>query len=223
MTPRCNYKTKQQYTIHMHVFCKCFLYLLYLSITYPRDPGSPKLRMVSWNLNTIRFVEVIMDTPTAHPLTFGDLNPRDKEHHPPKIGSFTFTNSEWTETEKMHAQRLHFYHGLVPFLGVFSTEMEASWKGSDVMFNRSKKQYIHFASCIGDIVVFFAHASEEREICDQPMSHIRICSHRCSNLKSKFTKETRKEHNNHNCWGHNREGQSIKGPFKCSLNNNAAN
>ena len=23
--------------------------------TFPRDPGSPKLRMVSWNLNTFRF------------------------------------------------------------------------------------------------------------------------------------------------------------------------
>ena len=23
--------------------------------SYPRDPGSPKLRMVSWNLNTMRF------------------------------------------------------------------------------------------------------------------------------------------------------------------------
>ena len=27
---------------------------------YPRDPGSPNLRMVSWNLNTLRFVSVIV-------------------------------------------------------------------------------------------------------------------------------------------------------------------
>ena len=26
---------------------------------YPRDPGSPKLRMVSWNVNTMHFVSVI--------------------------------------------------------------------------------------------------------------------------------------------------------------------
>ena len=32
-------------------------------IIFYRDPGSPKLRMVSWNLNTIRFVSVI-----GHPL-----------------------------------------------------------------------------------------------------------------------------------------------------------
>ncbi len=29
--------------------------------TFPRDPGSPNLRMVSWNLNTFRFVSVIGD------------------------------------------------------------------------------------------------------------------------------------------------------------------
>ena len=28
-------------------------------ISIPKDPGSPNLRMVSWNLNTLRFVEVI--------------------------------------------------------------------------------------------------------------------------------------------------------------------
>ena len=33
----------------------------------PRDPGSPKLRMVSWNLNTLRFGGDC--TPLAHHLT----------------------------------------------------------------------------------------------------------------------------------------------------------
>ena len=28
--------------------------------TFPRDPGSPKLILVSWNLNTLRFVSVIV-------------------------------------------------------------------------------------------------------------------------------------------------------------------
>ena len=38
-------------------------------LVYPyRDPGSPNLRMVSWNLNTIRFVSVMKDTPKAHQL-----------------------------------------------------------------------------------------------------------------------------------------------------------
>ena len=32
---------------------------LFGSAYIPRDPGSPKLRMVSWNLNTLRFVSVI--------------------------------------------------------------------------------------------------------------------------------------------------------------------
>ena len=45
--------------------------------TYPRDPGSPKLRMVSWNLNTMRFVEVI-GHPNQH-LRICRLMPRDIE------------------------------------------------------------------------------------------------------------------------------------------------
>ena len=39
--------------------------------TFSRDPGSPNLRMVSWNLNTLRFVWVIVH-PKTHPLTFGE-------------------------------------------------------------------------------------------------------------------------------------------------------
>ena len=55
----------------------------------PRDPGSPKLRMVSWNhaetKNTLRFVSVMNDTPKTHPLTFGDWMPRVDLFHIPKI------------------------------------------------------------------------------------------------------------------------------------------
>ena len=39
-------------------------------LLFPRDPGSPKLRMVSWNLNTFRFGGDY--TPLAHQLTFGE-------------------------------------------------------------------------------------------------------------------------------------------------------
>ena len=31
----------------------------------PRDPGTPKLGMVSWNLNTMHFVSVMKDTPCS--------------------------------------------------------------------------------------------------------------------------------------------------------------
>ena len=34
---------------------------------------SPNLRMVSWNLNTFRFVSVIGSTPNHHHLTFGEV------------------------------------------------------------------------------------------------------------------------------------------------------
>lgn len=33
--------------------------------------------IVSWNLNTLRFLSVMKDTPNRHPLTFGDGIPRD--------------------------------------------------------------------------------------------------------------------------------------------------
>ena len=39
-------------------------------LLFPRDPGSPKLRMVSWNLNTLGFGGDY--TPLAHQLTFGE-------------------------------------------------------------------------------------------------------------------------------------------------------
>ena len=42
--------------------------------TNPRDPGSPYLRMVSWNLTTFRLGGDY--TPLAHHLTFGDWIPR---------------------------------------------------------------------------------------------------------------------------------------------------
>ena len=38
-----------------YVLCACFFGLKQI----PRDPGSPKLRMGAWNLNTLRFVSVI--------------------------------------------------------------------------------------------------------------------------------------------------------------------
>ena len=38
----------------------------FLGALTPRDPGSPKLRMVSWNLNTMRFEGDW--TPLAHHL-----------------------------------------------------------------------------------------------------------------------------------------------------------
>ena len=46
------------------VICPCLYPSKFpCSFLFPRDPGSPNLRMVSWNLNTTRFVSVI-----GHPL-----------------------------------------------------------------------------------------------------------------------------------------------------------
>ena len=112
-----------------------------------------------------------------------------------------------------NAKRLHFYHGLVPFLGEIPTEMEPSWKGSKWCSTGAKSSTHCF--------MYRWHCCflwRKRKLWSTHVTY-QYYSHRCSNLKSKFTKGTRKEHNNHNCRGHNREGQSIKGPFKCSLNN----
>ena len=45
-----------------------YIYIQYIYIfiniyVHPRDPGSPELRMVSWNLSIMRFVSVMKDTP----------------------------------------------------------------------------------------------------------------------------------------------------------------
>ena len=42
---------------------------LFQNFNTPRDPGSPKLRMVSWNLDTIRFVSVV-----GHPQSYDPMD-----------------------------------------------------------------------------------------------------------------------------------------------------
>ena len=76
--------------------------------SFPRDPGSPKLRMVSWNLNTLRFG--CDYTPLAHHLRFGDWIPRvcldtpQKMLFLPNIQRFDFTNT----TTEMASKPQHF-------------------------------------------------------------------------------------------------------------------
>ena len=74
-------------------------------IPFPRDPGSPKLRMVSWNLNDLCVsVSVMKDTPTAHQLRIWRgrcLGICPLEHWPPILEAFCsiptprITNRRW--------------------------------------------------------------------------------------------------------------------------------
>ena len=49
----------------------------------PWDPGSPKLRMVSWKFPISLPMRCFKDTPIAHPLRFGDWIPRVMYDYPP--------------------------------------------------------------------------------------------------------------------------------------------
>ncbi len=98
---------------------------------HPRDPGSPNLRMVSWHLNTLRFVSVMGSTPNHHPLTFGDWTPR--------VGSGTWDINRSSWKEKWQFPRsMQRNRSVTPFSFFFMTAKNQRFPIDSLRFSTNK-------------------------------------------------------------------------------------